>query len=171
MSLTRVPEAEIEQNVFREVGKEWMLITAGTPKDFNTMTASWGTFGVLWGRNVAVCFVRPTRHTFQFMESASRFTLSFFSPEYHEALMYCGTHSGRDVDKPKEAGITPISVEDSLQPAVTFAEARLVFVCKKIYADVFEASHFVEHEVDQEIYPKRDHHTMYIGEITACLRG
>lgn len=181
MSLSRVAESEIDQNVFREVGKEWMLITAGTVEQYNTMTASWGTFGVLWGRNVAICFVRPTRHTFEFMERADHFTLSFFDSEHHDALMYCGTHSGRDVDKAVETGLTPIAVStldegdarkggDIPPDAVSFAEARLLFVCTKIYTDVFEAEHFVQKALDQEIYPKRDHHTMYIGEIVACFR-
>lgn len=175
MSLLPVSENEINQNVFQEVGKEWMLITAGTKSKYNTMTASWGTFGVLWGRNVAVCFVRPTRYTFEFMESSEYYTLSFFPSEYHEALLYCGTHSGRDIDKVQETGLTSVGAAE-LDPdikvdAVTFQESRLVFVCKKLYTDVFEASNFVDAAVDQEIYPGQDHHTMYIGQIVTCLKA
>ena len=34
------------------IGKQWMLITAGTEQSFNTMTASWGHIGALWGQSV-----------------------------------------------------------------------------------------------------------------------
>lgn len=175
MAFHRVSESDLNQNVFREVGKEWMLITAGSTDDFNTMTASWGTFGVLWGRNVAICFVRPTRHTFGYIEGAPYFTLSFFGADHHETLMYCGTHSGRDVDKAAETGLSPIDVRDLDGgidgTAVAFDEARLVFVCRKLYHDKFDPRLFADETIDQEIYPQRDHHTMYIGEIVSCLRA
>jgi flavin reductase (DIM6/NTAB) family NADH-FMN oxidoreductase RutF len=177
MGLQRVSEHELDINAFSEIGKQWMLITAGSVDDYNTMTASWGTLGVLWGRSVAICFVRPTRHTYQFMERQEHFTLSFFPTEFHSALVYCGSHSGRDVDKAAETGLSPIAAasgNDAIEggiEAVTFAEARLVFVCRKLYADVFEPAHFTDKAVDQEIYPKRDHHTMYVGEIISCLRS
>ena len=36
----------IKNNTFKLIGSDWMLITAGTLKAYNTMTASWGGFGV-----------------------------------------------------------------------------------------------------------------------------
>ena len=36
---------ELNENVFNAIGREWMLITAGRPEHFNTMTASWGGLG------------------------------------------------------------------------------------------------------------------------------
>ena len=65
-------------NVFQAIGRDAMLITAGTPDRFNTMTASWGGWGHLWGRDVTFSFVRPQRHTFGFMEQAEHYTLCFF---------------------------------------------------------------------------------------------
>ena len=53
--------SEITGNVFDRIGKEWMLITAGKPEKYNTMTASWGGLGVLWNANVSFAFVRPSR--------------------------------------------------------------------------------------------------------------
>ena len=58
----------VEDNVFKLIGKDWMLITAGTSESFNTMTASWGGMGVLWDKKVSFVFVRPTRFTFEFLE-------------------------------------------------------------------------------------------------------
>ena len=49
----------LDQNVFTLIGEQWTLITAGTPEHCNTMTASWGGLGVLWGADVATCYIRP----------------------------------------------------------------------------------------------------------------
>ena len=52
MKLTTI-ETLAKENVFEIIGKEWMLITAGTPERFNMMTASWGGLGYLWNKPVA----------------------------------------------------------------------------------------------------------------------
>ncbi len=156
----------LQENVFRAIGEEWMLVTAGTPARYNTMTASWGGLGELWHRHVAFVFVRPQRYTFQFMESAPAFTLSFFPPEYREALSYCGRVSGREVDKAAATGLMP--VVGPLE-TVYFAQARLVLVCRKLYAQDLRAECFVDTSVCAEVYPRADFHRLYVGEITACL--
>src|SRR5512137_1090509 len=121
-----LPE-QLTDNPFKLIGSDWMLITAGTPESWNTMTASWGGLGVLWERKVATCYIRPTRHTFGFVEQAPLFTLSFFGEKHRKALTYCGMHSGRDTDKARGAGLTVVQAAG----AVAFAEARLVLVCRK----------------------------------------
>ena len=68
---------QLNDNFFKTIGDDWMLITAGTRNSFNTMTAGWGTCGILWNRPVAICFVRPQRYTYKFMEEGKYFTLSF----------------------------------------------------------------------------------------------
>ena len=32
---------DLSENFFEVIGKEWMLVTAGSKEHFNTMTASW----------------------------------------------------------------------------------------------------------------------------------
>ena len=88
---------DLNENFFRAIGDEWMLITAGNKEGFNTMTASWGTIGELWSLPVAICFVRPQRYTFKFMEDHDYYTLCFFKPEHHDILQFCGSNSGREV--------------------------------------------------------------------------
>ncbi|MFO8055657.1 MAG: hypothetical protein R6U19_10930 [Bacteroidales bacterium] len=39
---------ELNDNAIRMIGKDWMLVTAGDPEDYNMMTASWGSLGWLW---------------------------------------------------------------------------------------------------------------------------
>ena len=98
---------ELRDNVFRQIGRDWMLVSAGNKGNFNTMTASWGGMGVLWNTNVCFAFVRPSRYTYEFMEREKYFSLSFFKDGYRRALQFCGSHSGRDTDKMAGAELTP----------------------------------------------------------------
>ena len=157
---------EIVINPFDKIGKEWMLITAGKLENYNTMTASWGGLGVLWSLNVATCYVRPQRHTHKFTEEFDFFTLSFFPPEYKKALSYCGSHSGKDVDKAKETGLIPVETENS----VAFKQASLVLECRKLYADNFKPDNFIDKSLIEKNYPINDFHRIYIGEITKAYK-
>jgi flavin reductase (DIM6/NTAB) family NADH-FMN oxidoreductase RutF len=164
---TDIDPAEILDNVFDLIGEDWMLITAGEPSSFNTMTASWGALGVLWGKKVAFCFVRPVRHTYQFMERVETFTLTFFAEQYRPALELCGTKSGRDCDKVAEAGLTPLP---SPTGSVYFAEASLVLECRKLYAQDIDPAKFIDQTIDGDVYPAKDYHRMYVGEVIACWK-
>ncbi len=155
----------IQENPFKVIGKEWMLVTAGTLENWNTMTAAWGGLGFLWNRDVSYCFVRPNRYTYGFMEKAEHYTLSFYPEKYRDALNYCGTYSGRDVDKAKETGLVPMEFAGK---TVAFEQARLVLVCRKIYADDMKPKLFLDEKIDK-LYPEKQYHRMYIGEITDCL--
>ncbi len=154
----------LAENPFRLIGSDWMLITAGTQEKFNTMTASWGGLGVLWERKVAVCFVRPTRYTYEFLERSGTFTLSFFGAEHRKALQFCGSHSGRNTDKMKGAGLTPV-FDGAF---VHFDEARLVLACRKIYFQDIGPERFLDPRIE-DMYPQKDYHRMYVGEIVKCL--
>jgi flavin reductase (DIM6/NTAB) family NADH-FMN oxidoreductase RutF len=154
----------LTDNPFKLIGMDWMLITAGTPESFNTMTASWGGVGILWQKKVCFCFIRPTRYTYEFAERAQNFTLSFFDEQYRKALELCGSHSGRDMDKVKNANLTPAKKDGYIY----FDEARLVLACKKLYFQDINPDHFLEPEIDT-LYPAKDYHRMYVGEIVTCL--
>ena len=155
-----ISPAEITGNVFERIGKQWMLITAGREESFNTMTASWGSMGILWGKNVAFVFVRDHRHTFKFMEENEFYTLSFYGEEYREALQICGTLSGRDVNKPEKAGLTPAYDEKT----TWFNEAEMVITCRKLYRHKIDPNELVDSSITG-IYPQNDYHYMYVGEI------
>ncbi len=108
------------------IGDEWMLVTAQKEGVVNTMTASWGGVGVLWGKNVATIYIRPQRYTKEFIDAGEMFTLSFFGGGYKKEMGHIGSVSGRDEDKIKTVGFHVETVEG--QPA--FAESSLVLVCK-----------------------------------------
>lgn len=129
MAFVEADICALELNPFNAIGKDWFLISAGTEASFNTMTASWGFMGVMWGKNVLVPVIRPNRHTFKFIEEQDCFSICFFDEKYRGALKFCGSHSGRDCDKVKETGLTPVFLDGV--PA--YEEARLVLICKKLY--------------------------------------
>jgi flavin reductase (DIM6/NTAB) family NADH-FMN oxidoreductase RutF len=144
------------------IGDGWMLISAGTAQDWNTMTASWGGLGVLWSRDVAFMFIRPSRHTFGFANDNPLFTLSFFEPRYREALSFCGASSGRDADKAARAGLTPVEFSGG---GIAFKEASEVIICRKLYTHDFDPRLFLDPPSVEKAYNGRDYHRMYIGEI------
>jgi flavin reductase (DIM6/NTAB) family NADH-FMN oxidoreductase RutF len=161
----KVDPALLPDNVFELIGKEWMLITAGQPEKFNTMTASWGGLGVLWNKNVVFCFVRPNRYTREFLDKEDNFTLSFLPDEFRDELMFCGTNSGREINKIEKTGLSPIPTTSN---SLAFEEARLILECKKIYIQDIDPKNFLSKDIENN-YPQKDYHRMFIGEITNCL--
>jgi len=155
----------LQDNVFRQIGRDWMLISAGKEAQFNTMTASWGGMGVLWNANVCFAFVRPSRFTYEFMEREKYFSLSFFPDGNRRALQFCGSHSGRDTDKIAATGLTPIF--DA--PAPYFNESRFAVICKKMYFQDLDPSHFLDPTIEGH-YKGTDYHRVYVGEIVKVLR-
>ena len=166
-------EALARENAFSLIGKEWMLITAGTPDACNMMTASWGGIGWLWNKPVAFIFVRPERHTYPLIEANEHITLSFLgeSEAMREAYNFCGTKSGRDFDKVKATGLTPVATEHG---AVTFAEARLTIEGRKLFRAEMKAEEFLDKEVLARWYndrPGGSLHVTYVVEIENVYEG
>ena len=162
----QIDPKSLEQNVFSLIGDQWMLITAGTGEKCNTMTASWGGLGGLWGKPVATVYIRPQRYTLEFVEREEKFTLAFFGEEYRKALALCGSKSGRDIDKVKECGFTV----ETADGAPYFAQADLVLVCRKAYWQDMDPTHFLDGEIDGKWYPEKDYHRIFIGEIETVLK-
>jgi flavin reductase (DIM6/NTAB) family NADH-FMN oxidoreductase RutF len=156
---------KLKVNPFTLMENEWFLLTAGKKGDYNTMTCGWGMLGTLWNKPVAVVFVRPTRHTFKFANKYEGFTLSFFGRRYRPALNFCGSRSGRDCDKARETGLTPVYTP---RGNVYFKEARMVLECKKIYFDDLDPGKFLTPEIIKN-YPKNDYHRFYVGEVRNIL--
>ena len=156
---------DLKDNPFNLISDEWMLITAGNMQSFNTMTASWGALGHLWNRNIATVFIRPTRHTFQFAEKHDYFTICFFEEKYREILNICGSTSGKDTDKIKASGLIPLETELG---NIYYEQARLVLECKKIYHEDINPDLFLDKSI-QRMYPQKDYHRMYIGEIIQTM--
>lgn len=161
--LVKIDVTEIPDNVVKLISQDWMLITSGNSNSFNTMTASWGFLGEIWGKHSSIIAVRDSRYTYEFLENNDTYTLSFFSEDYRDALNICGTRSGRDTDKIKESGLTPKKMDSGL---MSFEEARLIIECRKLYSEPFQRECFADKSILEKIYDdETSMHTMYIGEI------
>lgn len=160
-----IEPVKISDNVFKIIGEDWMLITAGNENSFNTMTASWGGLGILWHKPVSYCFIRPSRYTFEFMEKGNIYTFSFFKEKYRKMLNILGSKSGRDGDKISETCLNPVVAANG---AITFKEARLVLVCKKLYYQDLNPKNFLDPGISTH-YQKNNYHRMYIGEVISAL--
>ena len=155
----------LNDNVFDLIGKEWVLITAGTKNGgFNMMTASWGCLGWLWNKPVAVIFVRPERYTHQFVEAGEYVTLSFLGngSEAREIYNYCGSKSGRDSDKVQATGLRPVETETG---GITYKQSRLTLECRKLYKDSIKPECFIDGSIEKWYGEKGGYHDVYVLEI------
>lgn len=166
MMFQEIGVQDLTFNPFEKIGKAWLLITAGDEHGFNTMTASWGGLGRIWQRDVATVYIRPQRYTKEFVDQNELFTISFYGEANRQALQLCGKLSGRDTNKTEQAGLTPYFVDGT----TAFAEAELIFVCRKLYHQEMQPTLFDDAAVEQAMYPEQDYHTMYIGEIVKVLK-
>ena len=162
----KITPKEITRIPFTLIGDDWMLVTAEKDGKANTMTASWGGVGILWGKTVATIYIRPQRYTKEFLDSAGRFTLSILGAEHKKTLGYLGSVSGRDEDKIAKSGLT-LSHENE---APYFEEAEMVLVCKTLYKQEQKPECFLDKESLDQWYEAKDFHTMYIAEIETVLK-
>ncbi len=155
------------ENAIKCIGSDWMLITVDDKRQgrANAMTASWGAMGVLWNKNICVCFVRPQRYTYELLKEENEFSIAFMDEEHREALKLCGRESGRDLDKLARCGLT-VNRELGV-PAIN--EARTVLVCRKLYEDDLREDCFLDSSLLSN-YPKGDYHRFYVCEIKEAYR-
>ena len=155
---------EIKKSAVELISNDWALVTAGNSDEFNTMTVSWGGLGEIWGKDAAFIFIRPQRHTLKFVDSQDMFTLCFFKDEYKKALTFCGKNSGRDVDKVKETGLSPVFDDGT----VYFKEASVVLKCRKMAKYELSPEGFLDESIENN-YANGDYHKMFIAEIVETL--
>lgn len=172
MKLLNIKDLKI--NPVDLIGNKWMLVSAGKKNKFNTMTASWGQIGALWGhglygRGTVTIFIRPSRYTDRFVNTNKCFSLSFFDDKYKKDLSYLGSHSGRDEDKISKTNLHVKFIDQ----VPTFKEASLVLICKKIYKGKINQKGFIDKSIitsfykdaAKNIYNNSSYHNVYIGEI------
>ena len=163
--MRKISPREITGSVFDRINRQWLLLTAEKDGKVNTMTCSWGGLGVIWAVPAATVYVRPQRYTLEFLEAADGYTLSFLPEKYRAALNLLGSKSGRGCDKIAQSGLTVVKKEG----LPSFAEAELVLYCRKLYCQFLTEESFIDRAIADKMYPDRDFHKMYIGEITAAF--
>lgn len=143
---------------------------------FNSMVIGWGALGTVWGKPAFTVYVREHRYTKAQLDEAGEFTISVpLDKPVPSIAKVCGTLSGRDVDKEKEANLTLEEAEVINVPGIR--EYPLTLECKILYAQEQELERIPD-DIRETMYPQnvdgtycmanRDVHTMYIGEIVAA---
>jgi len=155
MSVAEEAMKKIEQGVF-------LTVKAGDR--LNTMTIGWATIGYCWQKPIFMIMVRNSRHTYFLIEDATDFTVSIPALDMKNAIMYCGTQSGRDVDKFKELGMETKAAQQTDSPIIDLP--GLHFECCIVHKSAMDPQFLVEGY--QHFYPEKDYHTMYFGEILEC---
>ena len=160
-----IKATEIKDNAVDLIRNQWGIITAGNKDSFNGMTVSWGAIGELWGRDMLTAYIRPQRYTKEFLDSNEYFSFSVYPNELKRIHGVFGSMSGRDVDKTKETGLTPVFSE----AAPYYDEAKLVIICRKAAVGKFDSEQFCDENIIDECYPDNDFHYIYYGEIIKVL--
>ena len=156
---------EFDYNVFKTIGKDWLLLTAAAGDKINAMTASWGGMGVMWNKNVAFLFLRPQRYTKELLDQTDGLTISVFDEQYRKMMNYFGTACGRNEDKITKSGLTKFESDGRM----FYGDARITMFCKKLYAQEMKPECFIDMESKEKWYPEQDYHTMYVVEIERIL--
>lgn len=153
---------DLNMNPYTLFAKKWAALSTGNQSDgYDAMMITWGTIGALWEKSdhsnrlpVITVFVRPSRYTNILMSEEQCFSVAVFDDNYKKVLGYFGIHSGKNEDKYAGAGITPIFEENTVYPE----EARLVFICKKIYVSSLLENGFCDKELIDFNYSEKDFH-------------
>lgn len=162
MAFKEIKPSEIKGNLISLIRDEWALVCAGNEQKHNMMTASWGFFGEMWGKDCVIVAIRPQRYTYGFIEGNDTFALCFMG-DNKAVHQICGSKSGRDIDKVKETGLTPIYSDGTMY----FAEARLVIIAKKMYADTIKPENFIDKSALK--WYDDDMHKLFVAEIVKVL--
>jgi flavin reductase (DIM6/NTAB) family NADH-FMN oxidoreductase RutF len=140
------------------------FLTVQGSSDINTMTIGWGLMGTCWRKPVIMVAIRDSRFTYQLMEQTNNFTISMPAGNLRDEIFYCGTKSGQDVNKFEECGLKTapgrVVASPIIDTAGTHLECQVIYKCPMDPGLLSEAQH--------SLYPQRDYHTLYFGEILAC---
>lgn len=148
--------------------KQGILLTSGTMEHHNTMTIGWGMIGVEWGKPIFVALVRESRFTRELLDKTGEFTVNIPLGDVDKNILgYCGTKSGRNLDKFADLGLTAVESNQVSAPAI--AQLPLTLECKVLHSQLQELSEEINPSV-VKFYPltgngKRDLHIMYFAEI------
>ena len=143
-------------------GNGLLLVTKGKNNIPNAMTIGWGFLGTMWRRPIFIVAVRLSRYTHSILEESDSFTVCLPGKGMEGWLDFCGTKSGRDVDKFRELGMT--AAEGIAVEAPYIEECPVHFECQILYKDEMRPGRLMK-TVEDEVYPSKDMHVIYYGEL------
>ncbi len=165
----KVSPWEVSGHILDALGKGILLTTAAEGK-VNTMTIAWGTMGIQWAKPVFIAFVRQSRYSKELLEKNPEFTVNIPYGDFDKSIIsFCGTKSGRDVDKFETLGLIAEPGNTVSVPGIR--QLPLTLECKVIYKQDQDRHAITEENTrryypQNEQFPQGDYHTAYYGEIT-----
>lgn len=156
---------KVQTELLPRLINDWALLTAGEVGHYNPMTIAWGSMGDMWWVPVFDAYVVPTRFTYGFMQEQDWFTVSFFDASHKHDLEVMGSVSGRDGNKVAQTSLTPLLLEHG----VTFEEAQVTLVCKKLYGQQIDKA-LLPAEVVNQYYTEMPVHAHFVGQIVKVLK-
>lgn len=145
--------------------KKGAFLTVKAADAINTMTIGWATFGFIWQKPVMMVAVRSSRHTFGIIEKALDFTVTIPSTDMSRETAFCGSKSGRDMDKFKMCNLQTADGRHVVSPIIKVPGIH--FECKIVFKSAMNPAH-LDQNYDRSLYPQKDYHTLYFGEILSC---
>ena len=142
------------------------FLTVQAGKEKNVMTIGWALFGFIWRRSTMMVAVRNTRFTYGIMEKAEAFTVSVPTGPMEKEIDLCGTRSGRNIDKFRECRFSTRPGGKTGAPILDMPGFH--YECRILYKTPLDPKFFAGELIS--IYPQKDYHTLYFGEILACYR-
>jgi flavin reductase (DIM6/NTAB) family NADH-FMN oxidoreductase RutF len=163
MIMKKVDYMSIADKAMEQI-KKGAFLTVKSHEGLNTMTIGWAAIGFIWTKPVIMIAVRNSRYTYEIIEKAKDFTVSVPSSDMHDAVMFCGTKSGRDVDKYKACNLKLVDSQTVVSPII--GTPGIHFECKIVYKSAMDPDYL--DEAYMKLYPQNDYHTLYFGEIHEC---
>ena len=162
--MREVDYMSVAQQVMDQI-KKGAFLTAKADDQLNTMAIGWALLGVVWGKPIFMVAVRDSRHTFSILEKAADFAVTVPTTDVQDQVMYCGTKSGRNVDKYKECHLELAEAQKVITPIIK--TPGIHFECKIVHKAPMDPK-LLDKEYEEGLYPQKDYHTLYFGEILAC---
>ena len=133
----------------------------------NIMTIGWGSFGYNWNRFVVMVPVRKTRYSYELLKDEHFFTIAVPKKgEFSRQLEFCGTNSGRDLDKIKELSLI---LEEGTIPVPHMKEVQFNLECRILYKEEINPDN-LQGQINLEYYPKEDYSVMLYAEIINIIK-
>jgi flavin reductase (DIM6/NTAB) family NADH-FMN oxidoreductase RutF len=144
--------------------KAGVFLIAQAGDDLNVMTIGWASFGFIWGKPIMTIAVRPTRHTYGIIERSKDYSVSIPNGNMSKEIELCGTLSGKNCDKLKKSGLELFPALKVRSPILAVAGTHLE--CKIVYKAPIDPNMLIDEY--KPLYPRKDYHTLYFGEIMEC---
>lgn len=154
---------EVAERAMKQI-KRGAFLTVKAGDDLNTMTIGYALIGYMWQRPIFTLGVRKSRYTHSLIIRAVDFTVSVPMTDMFDQIRFCGTRSGRDVNKYAKLNLKVKDAQQTVSPIID--TPGIHFECSIIYKTAMDKEQFFgEHAV---IYPEGDYHTLFFGEILEC---